>query len=383
MAKTTESKKPTKPNKRNPKKQFSPPIKRPWRSCRSKNTTPTSPSTAATSSSSERDWSELPGPALHAVLLLLDMVDHLSFRGTCQRWRSASILAEREYDASRAPSLLISIWTHHDLYHLYSVSGGRTYMMKKLQELPGRRCIGSSKGYLILADEETEKPSLVDPFSTVRIDFPKPPHPLISTRFSGDGVLFSSDGRLIQYCRPGDAEWTVCDFSGLDVLNSGGFVSGGVYTVTEQRQLVALDFDRMGLKMTVLRALPPPEVDLVDGVVHLVDSDDELLMLYFHVDWRTNLVGKLAVYRLDFVKWVWMKLDSLGGRSLFVSFRRRCVSVTSMLRRGGRGDCVYFVGHIAKSVEVLSLNGTLLDVINISAPVCGLPVWICPSLCIC
>ncbi|XP_010266422.1 PREDICTED: uncharacterized protein LOC104603941 [Nelumbo nucifera] len=73
----------------------------------------------------------------------------------------------------------------------------------------------------------------------------------------------------------------------------------------------------------------------------LIESGGEILLVFLISRKSTNIVDDVEVFKLDLAKPSWIKMENLGGRTLFVGFTC-CISVSAS-ELGCRGNCIYFI----------------------------------------
>ncbi|KAK1278061.1 hypothetical protein QJS04_geneDACA007314 [Acorus gramineus] len=123
-------------------------------------------------------------------------------------------------------------------------------------------------------------------------------------------------------------------------------------SVGREERFVAFDIHPSQATVLPVKFVPWPSNDVIlnknftipNVKQFLGDCQGELLMVFVCLD-GSNRVSKCFVYRMDFSKWEWMQVKSLGEESLFVSLRFRRVPVISFSGMTGRGNCIYIGGY--------------------------------------
>ncbi|CAN6166934.1 unnamed protein product [Urochloa humidicola] len=138
---------------------------------------------AAAAMDEVRDWASLLPDLLNLVaakLLAVDVVDYISFRGVCARWR-ASAPSPRD-PTLRDPRLRPRGWVALcdgdgvrpadacEVAFFHSITGRR--LRARLPELEGHRIVGFTDGLLILINKATTAVRVLHPFTRAAVDLP-------------------------------------------------------------------------------------------------------------------------------------------------------------------------------------------------------------------
>ncbi|KAJ0084799.1 hypothetical protein Patl1_29790 [Pistacia atlantica] len=98
------------------------------------------------------------------------------------------------------------------------------------------------------------------------------------------------------------------------------------------------------------------EPHYLTGKIRLVASKEQLFVV--------NLTAtEFNVYRIDFSRSEWVKVEKLGDEALFIDNMSCRLSNTS--KWGGRSNCVYYLSFNSGTCSVYSLNGEILETIQI------------------
>ncbi|KAK4340077.1 hypothetical protein RND71_041539 [Anisodus tanguticus] len=76
----------------------------------------------------------------------------------------------------------------------------------------------------------------------------------------------------------------------------------------------------------------------------LVESDGEILLIFLISKRSIQKVDDVEIYRLDIQKLLWVKMESLGDRTLFVE--EECCMWINASKLGCRSNCIYFTQQI-------------------------------------
>ncbi|KAK1296378.1 hypothetical protein QJS10_CPB15g01610 [Acorus calamus] len=226
-------------------------------------------------------WSELCSDMVELLARRLATPrDYMSFRGVCESWRSQT-------PPLRLPWLMLHDDPKTRLRRFYSPIEDCVHSFD-IPEIYGCFCCGYSKRWLVLFHKETNKISLMNPFSGGSVCLPSLPklhtigvsvrehrkwrqspryiHKLILSKAptSPDCVVVIIFGRgYLACCRPGDKKWIL-----LDVEVEGPFLDVIFY---KDQLLACCEF---GL-ITVFDVDEPYEDSSWDDVLSVLPKDDE------------------------------------------------------------------------------------------------------------
>ncbi|KAL6627636.1 hypothetical protein ACP70R_031362 [Stipagrostis hirtigluma subsp. patula] len=330
----------------------------------------------------ERDWSQLPADLLVRVFGGLEVPELLSSAAVCGSWRSAYKL-DRRLDASplfRGPCLVYSAADRAaDVATLHCLSDDKRHSVT----LPGppfrgRYLVGSSRGWLVTADEESEL-FLVNPVTRAQIALP-PVKTMknVGLRFTRNKTLHSyvlyhldlkagcrnsnmyaqrefydpDEARFLLYnkvaisgdpssgncivliihhfqnqlscARVGDVRWTwihaepyCCDYQDLFYNNDDGLF----YALRGTGELHTIDLSGPS---PVVKIIFKEVVNYINNNKYVVRAPwGDLIQVWREDDvinageWITN---KLVVYKMDLVQQKVIELNDLRGYALFLGF---------------------------------------------------------------
>ncbi|XP_071738200.1 F-box/kelch-repeat protein At1g57790-like [Rutidosis leptorrhynchoides] len=119
-----------------------------------------------------RSWSDLPVEILSTIANRLELIELLSFRGTCKEFRVASYGLSAEIESSKPPWLLFHKPNTSECL-IYNERESKTYK-GNIPELEGAICLASYQGWLLLSKHESVY--FFCPFSVSKIVLPSFPH---------------------------------------------------------------------------------------------------------------------------------------------------------------------------------------------------------------
>ncbi|TMX04951.1 hypothetical protein EJD97_003736 [Solanum chilense] len=98
-------------------------------------------------------------------------------------------------------------------------------------------------------------------------------------------------------------------------------------------------------KISSSRAVPAIISRQFQGI--LVESEGEILLIFLISKRSIKKVDDVEIYRLDIPKLVWVKMESLGHRTLFVE--EECCMWINANKLGCRSNCIYFTQQIGEN----------------------------------
>ncbi|KAJ3674614.1 hypothetical protein LUZ60_005230 [Juncus effusus] len=122
-------------------------------------------------------WSDLPPDLLTAILSRLPLPDRFRFSSVCSSWLSASISSPFSPSSPQSPWLLLPhnpMVCPSSVSRFFSVCENKTYKIEQKEgpvSISDCLCIGSSNGWLIVADLCSEL-HLINPITGSQIDLP-------------------------------------------------------------------------------------------------------------------------------------------------------------------------------------------------------------------
>ncbi|KAK1290299.1 hypothetical protein QJS10_CPB18g01512 [Acorus calamus] len=306
------------------------------------------------------DWSELPEDLSLLVLEKLPVLEFIRFGAVCTSWRSVQ-KSKKDCAASLGlPWMMLCDDDHENQTRgFFSITEGKTHRLV-LPEIIGKRCCGSSHGWLMTIDRKANM-NLLHPLSRTQIPLPHPPPPgeelpddynyepgflqCISVNKAvlsadpyvspEDCVVMSIYGHIgkLAFCRLSDKSWTlVSQYPFLRFLDVC-YYQGKFYGVDCGGKTVVCHIDdRNNPHVTYLLRRGDPHKT---GTRYLVESMGDLLhvvrILGGFTDEEDNFrytTKGFEVYKLDSKGTTWERVESLGDRALFIGYNHG-ISVSS------------------------------------------------------
>ncbi|KAI3444324.1 hypothetical protein Pfo_000989 [Paulownia fortunei] len=370
------------------------------------------------------DWSKLPYDIIHKVAAyLMAIEDFLAFSAVCCSWRSV-YLAKQWHQAPQVPWLMFCGNENCSNRSFISLYRNKVYN-SELPEAHGRRCWGSSSGWLVTLGNDL-KIHLLNPFTRVSISLPPKSSlqihfgeildwyeiiekafvfkkPCTSHANEEDLLVMIIYGPLKQlaFCRPGYGSWkSIKDNSHAGFIDVT-YVKDQIFALCDMGSLVVIDID--GLAVIDINgphprghvALSLPQWDWEQ--LFLVESSGDLWMVYQNHtgNHRRSSIESIEffIYSFDFNKKRWIRLSNLGNHAIFVGDNCSIMSIRAPDCFNCKSNRIYFVGkemekrwpyrevHVALGVYNLT-NG-------ISKPLCcgpeipkyySFPLWVVPTV---
>ncbi|XP_057785398.1 F-box protein SKIP23-like isoform X2 [Salvia miltiorrhiza] len=318
------------------------------------------------------DWSKLPYDIVHKVATHLSVIeDFLAFSAVCCSWRSV-YLAKEWNPGPQVPVLMFSNDDNINIRSFLSLNRNKV-SNSELPEARGRRCWGSSSGWLVTIGYDHEI-RLLNPFTHVSYNLP--PKSSLEISF-GDFLSWydiierafvfrnprTSDAnedlmvmiiygtmKQLALCRPGYSSWRcVKDKIHAEFIDVT-CVKDQIFALSFMGVLVLIDID--SLAVTAISGQDPPRnvaLSLITGgseQISLVESSGDLWMVYQaqgRNPWRSRVESTaFLVYNFDFDNKQWIRLSNLGSRTIFVGDSSSIV-VRATCSLKCESNSVYFV----------------------------------------
>ena len=368
------------------------------------------------------DWSKLPYDIIHKVAGRLSVIqDFLAFSAVCCSWRSV-YLAKEWNPGPQVPVLMFSDTENSSIISFLSLYTNKV-SNSELPEACGRRCWGSSSGWLVTTGNDLEI-QLLNPFT--HISYKLPPKSSLQISFGDflswydiierafvfrnpctsdaneDLVVMIIYGTLKQlaFCRPGYCSWRCVKDKTHSEFIDVTCVKDQIFALSFMGSLVLIDIDN--ITVSAISGQDPPRnvaLSLLIGGserISLVESSGDLWMVYQNRGgnpWRSYIESTVfLVYNFDFDNKQWVRLSSLGSRTIFVG-DNTCIAVCTARYLNCESNSVYFVASkkdkgwpkrvTRVNVGVYSLRS------GYSGPLCigtdtqkhfSFPIWVMPTL---
>ncbi|KAK1289843.1 hypothetical protein QJS10_CPB18g01508 [Acorus calamus] len=304
------------------------------------------------------DWSELPEDLSLLILEKLPVLEFIRFGAVCTSWRSVQ-KSKKDCASPGLPWMMLCDDDHENQTRgFFSITEGKTHRLI-LPDIIGKRCCGSSHGWLVTIDRKADM-NLLHPLSRTQIPLPHPPPPygdkpndyhyqpgylqcisIYKAVLSADPyvspedcvvmIIYGHIGRLA-FCRLGDESWTLVSQDPIGRFFDVCYYQGKFHGVDCFGQAVVCHIDVRNPHVTYLLPRGDPHDT---GTRYLVESMGDLLQVVRILGGFTDEEGKFhyttkgfEVYRLDSERKTWERVESLGDRALFVGYNRG-ISVSS------------------------------------------------------
>ncbi|XP_050384100.1 F-box/kelch-repeat protein At1g57790-like [Argentina anserina] len=289
-------------------------------------------------------WSDLHIDILVCIMGRLCYVDQIHFGAVCKNWGLVSGVKP----ADKLPSVLtLNFNCKHDYYPitLYDPSSSITYELDHEIErstVPGfgklQVCGAGKNGWLLLADITPNifcfdsKIYVYNPYRDGEyINLPHLTGSRIKATFGGTSDLTSRDclffpvhdveedqmGLRISTCRHGDRRWTshFKDRHSKEILIGVFHVKGLFFCVFKSGMLGSFNPDtKVWSLLDTAENMELVELqNLAAFEASVVESDGEVLLVYFKRDYKP-----WHIFKLDWLQMKWVKEVSLGKRVLFL-----------------------------------------------------------------
>ncbi|KAK1385997.1 hypothetical protein POM88_023732 [Heracleum sosnowskyi] len=330
-------------------------------------------------------WDILPNELLGLVLMKLNVIDFLAFRGVCRSWRSASIDICKRFLERQQPLVVAKPKYSKKACVLYNMFDEKSWKTM-LPNLPCKKLLGLSCGYLITIDRHIGF-WLVNLITRHELHFPFLPASMHLSESIGEiydfkvraalfrsshssrvfMILFSRDHNILLLSESGASSWqeyrlpnTRSGISDVKILDGKIFIltCDGLFGEFNPRSEPVLKLYNIKIPLQLSSQL----------YLQLVTSEKKI---YTIVSRRLSpyllSVRYTSLYELDYKMESVNQINELGSKSLFLSpFNSALVDTTDW----GAGNCVCVLEPISsKECVFYHLNGNKLATIPI--------VWEC------
>ncbi|XP_042478045.1 F-box/kelch-repeat protein At1g57790-like [Macadamia integrifolia] len=306
----------------------------------------------------DRSWSDLPTEILERIMADLYLSDITSFHEVCKQWSSierprTQLLIRYGYEyrhrcrpTNQIPWLLMSNSHTHltSSCTLIDPSSSSSYKKAHSIKIEGigpndnTQVCSTKFGWLLLSQTHPHWTSffLYSPFINERIDLPNLDSKFDVATFSSvptstDCVFFVlhyTTKVTISICRKGDMAWSTSSFSeGFLPIKDVVYSKGLFYCSTIRGALAAFDVSQQSWRV-LSEFRPLLDSSCYDYSSFMVeDVEEELLFILL-----SNSGGWALVHKLDRSVKMWVKVENLTDKSLFVSSASTSVMVSKNKR---------------------------------------------------
>lgn len=150
-----------------------------------------------------------------------------------------------------------------------------------------------------------------------------------------------------------DSKWRRYSFSIKPWLIKDMTVfDGGIFFITDRSDIGVFNLKTCDFILLKLKDAPQ-----LDARARLVASNAQLLIVY------PIPPSYFQVYRIDFSRNEWVKVENLGDEALFIDTKSGRLSNTT--KWGRRSNCLYYLPSHSNKCRVYSLNGEVLEVVTL------------------
>ncbi|KAF8376665.1 hypothetical protein HHK36_031667 [Tetracentron sinense] len=282
-------------------------------------------------------------------------------------------------------------------YQIFCSITDQKMYIRSIPEMRRKFCWASCYGWLVMCDLNMTDLFLWNPVSLEKIQLP----PLLSLKSIQYNCTLSSPPSdpncrvfffgefdpLVFYCRPGDDKWTEekCVVGENDSICVAISCNDKLYGSTYPRSRL-VEISTVGDCLST-RVLEVEEPDFIPERPHLsrhmLESCGELFLvrIFYLLTSDVYEVGSIQVFRMDFSRMVWVKVDNLEDRVFFLCRKSpfSCSATELGLKRGS----IYFNTGDGKLVYVFNVED---DSLSVSLPCSNLPTayyfptWVLPDL---
>ncbi|KAL3844315.1 hypothetical protein ACJIZ3_001718 [Penstemon smallii] len=313
------------------------------------------------------DWSNLPLDLLMLIARRFNFLDdYVRFGVVCKSWRAVLFHKDsKNSPCSLLPLLMLTENESNDLRGFSSPFNKKVYQLY-LPEVHGKRCWGSSHGWLITLDAKYQL-RLLNPLSRVQILLPsllkcldlknlvcRPEHfrdiyvhkvVLSSNPFLGNCVVLAIySNNKMAFAKPGDESWTPLQCCPSYAVNDAICFGGKFYVTDSSEDVTIYDSNGNHLKTVALTSslvvYEPDEVATyiaeVGGQIYVI-----VRIMYDLGDTSVLRTWNFKVYKLDKCNEKFEMVKTLGNWSIFIG-NNHSFSIPSTEYPECTSNCIYF-----------------------------------------
>ncbi|URE15036.1 F-box Kelch-repeat protein [Musa troglodytarum] len=307
-----------------------------------------------------RPTRHIPIEIVEALLTSMNPKDAMRLSVACKDWRATAA----QFDPTKWKTpWLITTEFQNPTCSLRSVVDKEITFKIELHGYPVTRTLfcNCSHGWLVANPSNYSRMLLLNPFSRAWLQLP--PCLLAPTFFlcmssapsNPDCVLLARDFVNHLYVwRPGDQSWTF-EKDVLELFDAILSFEGQFYTWDNHRGCLTI-FRVLPLQLRKLMVpCPIDRSGYCRSNTSLVECGGNILLVYVMEHCDESLV--IFLFQLDLEKQMWIKMESLGDRALFMNIPfKHAISVLATEARCA--NCIYFTHFLQPSsdVEIISYN---------------------------
>ncbi|XP_028084300.1 putative F-box protein At1g65770 isoform X4 [Camellia sinensis] len=363
------------------------------------------------------DWSKLPDEIWRLIVKRQRLIeDYVRFGGVCRSWHLIT-LEKENYSCSELPWVMLTENETSNIREFHSIFSNKVYKLY-LPDIRGRRCWGSSHGWLVTVGTDREM-NILNPLTRVQIPLP-PLHKcpnlkkLICTPkefrnyFVCKAVLSSnpsdpncivmaiySDHRKMAFTKLSGKAWTPLECSPVwleDIVHLNNYF----YAVDSFCNVLVFDCTGSHLK-TISFTMLQEEREMDYEAKYLVELGAEIYMV-LRCLYDTRIADTpylktwgFVVYKLDLCSEKCEEVDGLGDWCIFLGSNYSFSISASCADLKCRKNCIYFTDdYYGMYSRQGSYDMGLYDLDSCKMEPCivehvshydySVPLWIRPSL---
>ena len=297
-------------------------------------------------------WRSLPEELLSLILSLVYFCDYPKFRATCTSWRRVSPPLELtpHYPKHQSPCLLLhglrrTIEFFNPMYNI-------TYKTD-ISELSDITVYSFNHGWFLMGSRGGHNVFFLDPFTNARVEIPNIPSNITFDKICFTSSPTSSDCMVIGFeiclgylkvgiVKRGEENWTIEAFISSKIwlrfhLSDSNPIlyNGEYYCLDIAGNLGVLKPESVSDSWCIYPQRLPRKLRDTFRQSFIVESNGDILSVYVH----RGRDQRVCVYKLDFSKMVWERIEDLGNRTLYIS---NTTSFSTNSTIGKMGNKIFF-----------------------------------------
>lgn len=270
------------------------------------------------------------------------------------------------------------------------------YVVANIPEMLNTEICTCSHGWLVLFEFESNECFLLNPVSMEKIMLPKlPPAFSFSTCILSAPptdpeciVIFeSTENPSVIFLRLGESSVWTEQYSGSDggSFRGAAMCGGRIYGLALGGTLMTAKVVGSNLVVTQVGAEELPN-NTIPETFHfsyqIVESNGELFGVVKYYKGTTDRIRLIEVYKMEFSRLVWTKVESLGNRAFFLSGTTCNFSCPTTEDSRLKPNCIYFIQGNDRHLYVFDLENCSIS-FSTPCPVQSnwfTPRWVMPAL---
>ncbi|KAH7865623.1 hypothetical protein Vadar_009037 [Vaccinium darrowii] len=267
------------------------------------------------------------------------------------------------------------------------------YDVASIPEMCNKRICTCSHGWLVLFDIVSSDCSLLNPVSKENITLsPLPPDFSFSCCILSSPptdpdcvIIFLRNIPSVTFLRLGKSEWIEQDLRSEEERFKQAIVCGGnIYGINYLGSLLTIKVVGSNLVVSQMGAEVLPNDTIPEAFQfcnRLVESRGELFGVVKYYLGGTSKTRDIEIYKMDFSRLAWTKVENLGDRAFFLSGTTCNFSCSATAESGVKQNCIYFTEPEDRDLYVFDMEDYA---ISFSTP-CPIksnwldPEWVMPA----